>query len=87
MENKRVLIIKGSERKYSFTNRLTSEAEKSLVGCHIDIFDTFKEDFVSCNGCNYCETNGKCVHGDLDDFFEKFDFLQKSHKREKRCIA
>ncbi len=73
MENKRVLIIKGSERKDSFTNRLSAEAEKSLVGCHIDIFDTFKESFAPCNGCNYCETNGKCVHGDLDDFFEKFE--------------
>ncbi len=73
MGNKRVLIIKGSERKDSFTNRLCSEAEKTLAGCHIDVFDTFKENFVPCNGCNYCETNGKCVHGDLDDFFGKFE--------------
>ncbi len=73
MENKRVLIIKGSERKGSFTNRLSAEAEKLLVGCDIDVFDTFKENFAPCNGCNYCESQGKCVHGDLNDFFEKFE--------------
>ncbi len=73
MENKRVLIIKGSGRSEGFTNRLCSEAEKILVGCHIDVFDTFKESYAPCNGCNYCETKGKCVHDDLDDFWGKFE--------------
>ncbi len=73
MKNKRVLIIKGSERKGSFTNRLCSEAENLLSDCEIDVFDTFKEKFVPCNGCNYCEAHGKCVHNDLNDFFEKFE--------------
>lgn len=73
MENKRVLIIKGSERSGSFTNRLCLEAENLLVDCHIDVFDTYKEKFAPCNGCNYCEAKGKCVHDDLNIFFEKFE--------------
>lgn len=73
MENKHVLIIKGSERSGSFTNRLCSEAQNLLVGCHIDVFDAFKENFAPCNGCNFCEVNGRCVHGDLNDFFKRFE--------------
>ena len=73
MENKNVLIIKGSGRKDSFTNRLCLEAEAALGNCHIDVFDTFKESFLPCDGCNYCEKHGKCVHRDLDSFFGMFE--------------
>ena len=73
MEAKRVLIIKGSERNGSFTNRLCHEAEELLAGCQIEVFDAYKEHFAFCNGCNFCEANGRCVHDDLNAFFESFE--------------
>lgn len=73
MEKKKILIIKGSARKDGYTNRLCDEAEKFFDGQDISVFDTYKESFLPCNGCNYCEKSGKCVNRDLDDFFEKFE--------------
>lgn len=73
MENKRVLIIKGSQRKGSFTNSLCLEAQKLLNGCQVEVFDTFAHSFFPCNGCNYCESQGKCIHRDLDAFFTEFE--------------
>lgn len=73
MDKKKILIIKGSARKDGFTNRLCNETEKFFAEYEISVFDTFKEEFLPCNGCNYCEKNGKCVKRDLDGFFEKFE--------------
>lgn len=73
MKKRNVLIIKGSQRKGSFTNKLCLEAQKLLGDCEVEVFDTFKESFVPCDGCNYCEKNGKCVHNDLTDFFVSFE--------------
>lgn len=73
MEKKKILIIKGSERKDSYTNKLCSEVEKFFCNEDVFIFDAYKEKFLPCNGCNYCEKNGKCKNRDLDEFFEKFE--------------
>lgn len=73
MKNKRVLIIKGSARKDGFTNRLCDRVQEMLSDNQIVVFDTFNEAFSPCNGCNYCEKNGSCVHRDLDGFFEEFE--------------
>lgn len=73
MEKKKVLIIKGSERKGSYTNQLCHEIETFFCGEEISIFDAYKENFLPCNGCNYCENKGKCVNRDLDCFFEQFE--------------
>ncbi len=72
MKKKKILIIKGSGRKNGYTNHLCDEVQKFFQGQDISVFDTFKENFLPCNGCNYCEKNGKCVNRDLDSFFEKF---------------
>ncbi len=70
---KKILVIKGSCRKDSFTNKLWKEALKDFQNTEISVFDTFSEKFAFCNGCNYCESNGKCVHRDLDSFFQEFE--------------
>lgn len=70
---KKLLILKGSSRKDSFTNRLWEEAVKGLDNTEISVFDVYVEKFAFCNGCNCCESRGKCVHRDLDDFFEEFE--------------
>ena len=71
--NKKVLIIKGSSRKDSFTNQLWQEAIETISNIEVIVYDACSEKFNFCNGCNYCEDNGKCVHRDLDDFYETFE--------------
>ena len=71
--NKKILVIKGSSRKDSFTNRLWQEAVEEISNAEIIVFDACSEKFSFCNGCNYCENNGKCVHRDLDGFCEFFE--------------
>ena len=70
---KKLLIIKGSCRKGSITNSLWQEAIKNSENIDVVIFDVYSEKFAFCNGCNYCENNGKCVHRDLDVFFNLFE--------------
>ena len=70
---KNVLVIKGSSRKDSFTNYLWTESFKNFDNIEISVFDVFSEKFEFCNGCNYCEDKGKCVHRDLDEFFKEFE--------------
>ncbi len=70
---KKILVIKGSCRKDSFTNKIWQEAIKNIDNSEVQVFDTFAHSFAFCNGCNYCENNGKCVHRDLDGFFEEFE--------------
>ena len=70
---KKVLVIKGSSRKDSFTNCLWTESLKDFDNIEISVFDVFSEKFAFCNGCNYCEDKGKCVHRDLDEFFKEFE--------------
>ncbi|MGN1316003.1 MAG: flavodoxin family protein [Acutalibacteraceae bacterium] len=71
--SKKILFIKGSCRKDSITNRLWTDAVKSIDDVNITVFETYSEKFAFCNGCNYCEKNGKCVHRDLDEFFSDFE--------------
>ncbi len=71
--NKKILVIKGSCRKESFTNRLWQEAIKTCINAEFTVFDTFSAKFEFCNGCNYCEESGRCVHRDLDGFFKAFE--------------
>lgn len=71
--NKKILVIKGSSRKDSFTNRLWQEAVGAFSGIEANVFDACLEKFNFCNGCNFCESNGKCVHRDLDEFYKQFE--------------
>jgi len=70
---KKILVIKGSCRRDSYTNKLWKAALQDFQNTEISVFDTFSEKFAFCNGCNYCENTGKCVHRDLDDFFQNFE--------------
>lgn len=71
--NRKILVIKGSCRKDSYTNRILQDAFKKIEDVEVDVFDTFSEKFTFCNGCNYCENSGRCINKDLDDFFQKFE--------------
>lgn len=71
--SKKILIIKGSCRKNSITNCIWQDAVNSVEDIEISVFDVFSEGFAFCNGCNFCEENGRCVHRDLDDFFREFE--------------
>lgn len=73
MKNKKILVIRGSARAEGFTNKLCDQVEKICKDCSIVFFDTYKERFEPCTGCNYCEKSGKCVYRDLDSFFEDFE--------------
>ena len=73
MNCKKVLIIKGSARKEGYTNRLCDVAEEFLADSEIEIFDAYREKFLTCDGCNYCEKNGRCKNCDLDTFFRSFE--------------
>lgn len=70
---KKLLVIKGSCRKDSVTNSLWQEAIKAIDAIEVNIFDPYSERFAFCNGCNYCEDNGRCVHRDLDEFYDLFE--------------
>ncbi len=70
---KKILIIKGSCRNGSVTNSIWQEAIKDIDNVDVDIFNACSEKFAFCDGCNYCEANGKCVHRDLDEFFNLFE--------------
>lgn len=73
MNGKKVLIIKGSARKNGYTNRLCDSVAEYLADCEIKVFDAYAESFLPCDGCNYCEKNGKCKNRDLDAFFKSFE--------------
>ena len=71
--SKKILVIKGSCRKGSFTNKLWQEAIEGISDIKASVFDTYSEGFSFCTGCNYCENNGKCIHRDLDAFYDEFE--------------
>lgn len=71
--NKKLLVIKGSSRKDSFTNSLCQEVIQEISDVQTTVFDACSENFSFCNGCNYCESNGRCIHGDLNEFYEDFE--------------
>lgn len=73
MAKNKILIIKGSARKNGFTNRLCEEIQKYSANGEITVFDTYNESFLPCDGCNFCEKNGRCIKTDLDVFFGEFE--------------
>ncbi len=71
--NKKILIIEGSNRTNSFTNSLSEYFAKCFENTEIEVFNTYKNRFEFCDGCNYCEKNEKCKYRDLDRFFKSFE--------------
>jgi multimeric flavodoxin WrbA len=71
--NKKILVIEGSNRQGSVTNEICSLCVSELKNATIEIFNVYKTPFRFCNGCNYCEENGRCIHRDLDSFWESFE--------------
>lgn len=70
--SKKLLIIRGSARKNGYTNRLADYVVDALKEYEVTEFDTYSHPFRPCSGCNYCESKGRCVYNDLDEFFEAF---------------
>lgn len=73
MNGKKVLIIKGSARKEGYTNQLCDAASEIFSDSEIEVFDAYSQKPLPCDGCNYCEKNGKCKSRDLDSFFKSFE--------------
>lgn len=71
--NKKYLIINGSGRKNGVTNMLCDRLVTFLGEENVTVFDTYKEEFLPCNGCDFCSKHGKCVNDDLKDFFTTFE--------------
>lgn len=71
--NKKYLLVKGSGRKNGFTNRICNEVIDFLGAENVIVFDTYGESFSPCDGCNFCEKNGKCVKNDLVEFYNAFE--------------
>lgn len=69
----KVLVVKGSVRKNSFTNELVNRALDGIDGIEVSVFDAGKHHFEFCKGCDSCFETGKCVFRDLDGFFEEFE--------------
>lgn len=73
MKFRNILIIDGSGRKDGFTKQQIEFLKEYAEYENLTVYETFKNKFEFCDGCNFCEANEKCVHKDLDDFFEKFE--------------
>ncbi|MBQ7116414.1 MAG: NAD(P)H-dependent oxidoreductase [Clostridia bacterium] len=71
--SEKILVVKGSCRKGSVTNHIWQDALNSVEDIEISVFDAFSEAFAFCNGCNFCEEMGRCIHRDLDGFFKDFE--------------
>ncbi len=70
---KKILIIQGSARAFGYTNKISREIQEIYKGENVKIFDCYKESFSPCDGCNFCEKNGKCAKRDLDRFYRDFE--------------
>ncbi len=75
--NEKILIINGSARVQGTLNKVREQLLLTFCDDEISVFDTFAEKFAFCDGCNYCESKGKCRHRDLDKFFEEFEKCDK----------
>lgn len=73
MKFRNILIIDGSGRKDGFTKQQIEFLKECIEYENLTVYETFKNKFEFCDGCNFCEINEKCRHRDLDDFFEKFE--------------
>ena len=71
--NKKYLIIKASARENGYTNKLCGELVEMLGEENVQVFNTYKESFNPCNGCNYCQQHGACANRDLDVFYTSFE--------------
>jgi multimeric flavodoxin WrbA len=69
----KILIIKGSNRKNGYTEKICNEIIKAAGEENVQVFDSFNASFKPCDGCNYCEEKGECRHRDLDAFFDSFE--------------
>jgi len=73
MKLQNVLIIDGSGRADGFTKKQIEFLKENITSESIKVFETFKNKFEFCDGCNFCEANEKCKFKDLDEFFLEFE--------------
>lgn len=70
---KRVLLIRGSVRRGSYTNAIADRALAAQQGIEVTEFSPYEVAFAPCDGCNFCEEAGRCRHGDLTDLARAFE--------------
>lgn len=70
---KKILVIEASARKDSLTGRLAHFAVSLFGECEAVYYNVFSQSILPCDGCNYCEKEKTCRHGDLKDFFSKYE--------------
>ncbi len=78
MKYKEILIVDGTGRENGYTKKLREFFRSNVNAENIATFETYKESFSFCDGCNFCESNEHCKFKDLDAFmkdFEKADLI------------
>ena len=70
---KRVLLIRGSAREGSYTNAIADRALAAQEGIEVTAFSPYEAVFAPCDGCNFCETAGRCRHDDLTALAREFE--------------
>lgn len=73
MKCNKLLIVDGTSREQSFTKKLTEFLQSNINTENIVVFETYKENFKFCDGCNFCESNKRCKYKDLDVFMRDFE--------------
>jgi multimeric flavodoxin WrbA len=73
MKYKEILIVDGTGRENGYTKKLLEFFKSNFNAENIATFETYKESFSFCDGCNFCESNEHCKFKDLDAFMKDFE--------------
>ncbi len=73
MKYNKILIVDGISRNDGFTKKLVEFLKSSVNTENVVTFETYKENFEFCDGCNFCEKNEQCKYKDLDLFMSEFE--------------
>ena len=73
MKYNKILIVDAVSRNNGFTKKLIEFLKNNINAEKIVTFETYKEKFEFCAGCNFCEENERCKYKDLDLFMGEFE--------------
>ncbi len=73
MKYNKILIVDAVSRNDGFTKKLVEFFKSNINAENVVTFETYKEKFKFCDGCNFCEENERCKYKDLDLFMSEFE--------------